>query len=255
MKNLVIARLAGCLVASFCISLQADTIELVAIADATVESNGANGQEIVHDAERIRTSMSGGSNIRDGLYEFDLSILPSGATIESATLLLRNSDIISNTNNESPVEFYVFTGDGTLEIADQSASATNVANEIFVTGTAAHTDLEIEFDDVSVLNSVINDGNLDDFLTVRSETENFVNFLIHSLESTNSQAAPATLVINFSGGVLLGDVNKDCEVNLLDVDPFVTAVSNGTYIAQADINEDGSVDLLDVAPFIDLLSS
>ena len=56
------------------------------------------------------------------------------------------------------------------------------------------------------------------------------------------------------GGVLLGDVNCDGAVNLLDVAPFVDLVSNGGFSVKADINEDGSVNLLDVQPFVALLS-
>ncbi len=55
-------------------------------------------------------------------------------------------------------------------------------------------------------------------------------------------------------GVLLGDVNGDGVVNLLDVAPFVDAITNGIYIPEADINQDGVVDLLDVQPFVDILS-
>ena len=53
---------------------------------------------------------------------------------------------------------------------------------------------------------------------------------------------------------LLGDVNGDGDVNLLDVAPFVDAISSGTFIPEADVNQDGSVDLLDVEPFVNLLS-
>ena len=53
---------------------------------------------------------------------------------------------------------------------------------------------------------------------------------------------------------IVGDVNCDGDVNLLDVAPFVDLLSAGEYSFKADINGDGSVDLLDVAPFIDLLS-
>ena len=60
-------------------------------------------------------------------------------------------------------------------------------------------------------------------------------------------------VVAAMGKVILGDVNGDGEVNLLDVAPFIETIENGKYIAEADINEDGTVDLLDVAPFIDLL--
>ncbi|MEM9413307.1 MAG: dockerin type I domain-containing protein [Planctomycetota bacterium] len=53
---------------------------------------------------------------------------------------------------------------------------------------------------------------------------------------------------------LIGDANCDGEVNLLDVAPFVEAISTGVFILKADVNQDGSVDLLDVAPFVDLLT-
>ncbi len=52
----------------------------------------------------------------------------------------------------------------------------------------------------------------------------------------------------------LGDVNADGSVDLLDVTPFVNAVTDGTYIIQADINCDGLVDLLDVSLFVALLT-
>lgn len=54
--------------------------------------------------------------------------------------------------------------------------------------------------------------------------------------------------------VLLGDVNLDGVVNLLDVAPFVDRIATGTYQAEADVNQDGSVNLLDVDPFIDVLA-
>ena len=53
--------------------------------------------------------------------------------------------------------------------------------------------------------------------------------------------------------VVLGDVNGDGEVDLLDVAPFVERVSTGQFQIEADINQDGVVDLLDVAPFVELL--
>ena len=55
--------------------------------------------------------------------------------------------------------------------------------------------------------------------------------------------------------IILGDVNLDGIVNLLDVEPFIDLLSNGSFQLEADINGDGSVNLLDVQPFISLLSS
>ncbi len=54
--------------------------------------------------------------------------------------------------------------------------------------------------------------------------------------------------------VLLGDVNCDGIVDLLDVSPFVDLVINGGFSAKADINGDGVVSLLDVAPFVAILT-
>jgi hypothetical protein len=53
--------------------------------------------------------------------------------------------------------------------------------------------------------------------------------------------------------VVLGDVNLDGVVNLLDVAPFVELLSSGVYQAEADTNMDGVVNLLDVDSFVDLL--
>lgn len=63
------------------------------------------------------------------------------------------------------------------------------------------------------------------------------------------------LTVTIAGGdVLLGDLNGDGAVTLLDVGPFVAAISDGSPNPAADINCDGMVDLLDVGPFVDLLS-
>lgn len=64
----------------------------------------------------------------------------------------------------------------------------------------------------------------------------------------------AVTVVCGDGKLTLGDVNQDGLVNLLDVEPFVMQLSNGTFQAEADINQDGIVNLLDVGPFVALLT-
>ncbi len=54
--------------------------------------------------------------------------------------------------------------------------------------------------------------------------------------------------------LVLGDIDGDGAVTLLDVSPFVDAINSGVYIIQADLNCDGAVNLLDVSLFVDLLS-
>ena len=59
----------------------------------------------------------------------------------------------------------------------------------------------------------------------------------------------------FGETVILGDVNQDGTLDLLDVAPFVNLILDGVFQTEADINQDDVVDLLDVAPFVELLTS
>ena len=52
------------------------------------------------------------------------------------------------------------------------------------------------------------------------------------------------------GGILLGDINCDGAVNLLDVQPFVELLSSGEFNAKGDFDGDGINTLLDVSGFI-----
>lgn len=54
---------------------------------------------------------------------------------------------------------------------------------------------------------------------------------------------------------LLGDVNRDSDVNGLDVDPFVSVLLSGTYDPTADMNDDGEVNGLDVDFFVQAVLS
>ena len=53
---------------------------------------------------------------------------------------------------------------------------------------------------------------------------------------------------------LLGDVNLDGQVTLLDVQPFVDRIAQGEFQEEADTNQDGAVNLLDVNSFVILLT-
>ena len=63
-----------------------------------------------------------------------------------------------------------------------------------------------------------------------------------------------SVLLNECGPVLLGDVNRDGFVDLLDISPFVDLVSDGEFQTEADVNQDGVVDLLDIQPFVDILT-
>ena len=69
----------------------------------------------------------------------------------------------------------------------------------------------------------------------------------------DTSSTVTNIQFEISAGVLVGDVNCDGAINLLDVGPFVDTIVNGEFDPKADINGDTSVDLLDVAPFVDLI--
>lgn len=102
---------------------------------------------------------------------------------------------------------------------------------------------DLSFADISVFQSgvlgLVEDENIGDVISSS-------NFLRIDLTNVTVTAIP---------DVLLGDVNCDGVVDLLDVVPFVAAIADGEFLEKADINQDGELNLLDVGPFVDLLSN
>ncbi|MEM9411967.1 MAG: dockerin type I domain-containing protein, partial [Planctomycetota bacterium] len=84
------------------------------------------------------------------------------------------------------------------------------------------------------------------------------NVLTFSVIGDLSQFDPTGVefdaTIQFSEATLLGDVNQDGIISLLDVGPFVNLISFSEFQIEADVNQDGNVDLQDVMPFIELLT-
>ena len=59
-----------------------------------------------------------------------------------------------------------------------------------------------------------------------------------------------------TGGDGIGDVNRDGQVDFLDISPFIAAIQSGSaYQFEADANQDGVVNFVDISPFIALLSA
>ena len=94
------------------------------------------------------------------------------------------------------------------------------------------------------------DGNV---LTVAADI--FIPFEFEVLTTTAEMTLDGQVVLTGElSTLMIGDVNCDGTVDLLDVGPFVDAVTNGVFNSKADINGDSSVDLLDVGPFVALIS-
>ena len=184
----------------------------------------------------------------NGLFEPSIGVQPSAAiTIESRQFALGKN--------------------GTFSGSYENGDFTDVSPSIEPTTAFMFTD---------VLVSITYDGNLmnvvmDDQVNEPYEITFSLPELDISLGSPNTYVgftagasgffnSGATQVIsNFQfvelgSDVLLGDVNQDKSVDLLDVAPFVDLINAGKFQEEADINQDGVVDLLDVAPFVALLT-
>lgn len=94
---------------------------------------------------------------------------------------------------------------------------------------------------------------------VRHEAETFLGtdevFLYYNKINPNNGLIELYLCRTRIPSVLLGDVNRDGAVDLLDVSPFIDLLSVTNFQNEADINRDGVVNLLDVASFVKLLAS
>ena len=95
---------------------------------------------------------------------------------------------------------------------------------------------------------------VDNGFLLKADTEG-LDFMGSASRVTSREGGnPAKLIITFGSGVLLGDINLDGVVNLLDVTPFVNLLTEGIFQAEGDINQDGFVNLLDVSGFVDILA-
>ena len=91
-------------------------------------------------------------------------------------------------------------------------------------------------------------------LTVFSEVDLDFEFEVLGGTAVMNLNGPLVMTGTLPSKVILGDVNCDGSVDLLDVGPFVDAITSGEFSQKADVNEDDEVNLLDVQPFIELLT-
>ena len=189
----------------------------------------------------------------DAIFVGDGGFVPDDAQIVKAELCVTTSDSNFSTNSGTGGEYGVrqilTDWDGTGSFNDLSFGA-------FVDGEfGLIADALAKFDVTSIVQAY-QDG-----------TPNF-GFNIASTATSDgwgirvstTDEAPQLKVYWIAGGggdcpsgFARGDVNMDGAIDLLDVGPFVDALSIGSTQCEADINNDGSVDLLDVGPFIALL--
>jgi len=131
-------------------------------------------------------------------------------------------------------DFASESGTGSLDPNDNSNLSFNRRSGTYTT-TAAYSTVQIRFD-------LTNELQLGDLNAPQGVLRSLLDQV--SLTATGERDSP----------VLLGDCDQDGVVGFLDIAPFITILSGGTFLAQADCNEDLIVDFLDIQPFIDILA-
>ena len=185
--------------------------------------------------------------------EIELEVLQSSTFESFLTYYDPSTDTMSPTDATITIEDNAGSNTSDIEIANLAITGEN-PQFIQTASSAGEVHAHIDF-------------------TLSSEALEGAYGILFRLNTTNpmfDSSQPIWLVFNFGlspvefdecaipafvgTNVLLGDVNGDGQVNLLDVGPFVNLLTDGEFLAAADINQDGAVDLLDVTPFVELLS-
>lgn len=159
-------------------------------------------------------------------------------------------------------------GNGTWDVLESDGMGNGVFVDtgvaIPLVGTVEFTILDLDMS-ISVNGKLVYTGGVigvNGDISVDAPGELLSSLDIETLNTTASPGAQLTvnnIAINTTCSVcpdsVIGDVNLDGFITLLDVGPFVDALSaGGSMQCEADVNQDGSVDLLDVGPFVVLIS-
>ena len=116
----------------------------------------------------------------------------------------------------------------------------------------------VTVDDPMSANALLLDNGFQNFTIPIFETGSILTIeFIFTGNGPGEQVVLDNLVIRGDSAdtFMIGDVNCDGVVDLLDIGPFVDALINDVFDEKADINGDGADDLLDIADFVDLLIS
>ena len=167
--------------------------------------------------------------------DFGLSIL---ATLDSNSKTIWNGEFNFQDRVVAVVKWDNNTGQATLWVNPLLSKDPEVDNESVTNSDPLHSMATI---DNLVLRQSIGAKNTGTIITI--------NRLVTGLNFG------VLVPIAFDFLIQLGDINRDCMVNLLDVAPFVELLLNGQYDPVADFNADGVVDLLDIELFVQALTS
>ena len=269
----------------------ADTLQLAASKDNTLYF-AASGEYSNGAGDHLFAGNTGSAAARRAVIAFDLSDVPSGATVNSATLRLFMSKTRTGTQTIAAHRLLADWGEGTSDADGEEGSgaastpgdATWVhafyANQLWVnqgghlaatpsaatavtatgfytwTGTGIAADVQAWVDNPSANFGWILVGN-------EATAQSAKRFDSRSNPLISQRPA---LVIEYTAPVYcLGDADCSGAVDFFDIDPFVAKLgcpssdpdtcSDGCPWQNSDVDSNGTVDFFDIDPFVDLLGT
>jgi hypothetical protein len=171
----------------FSIPIQASTLSINTIDDGFIEPNYGTVDTI---STISQTSKSGPAVAKRSIYEFDLSSIPDSATLVSATMSVFSTFAYGT----GQVDFYAYSGDGTVTLNDYSAPAVQVGSFLYPLGWNRLPDgvKEITFD-LAAMQNIFNNSN---YLTIRTQGNGGLYFDVATLE--NGTYPAASININYT---------------------------------------------------------
>lgn len=183
--------------------------------------------------------LNGEDGLAIGLIYFSNDAITADAVLDGSSMFNATPD---------PYLFRDGVGADTYSVVDGNLVTSHIiGNPATTDGYVADLD-GVFLQDGDTLTLSISSSGLNNLLVWDSGSNSF-----RIVDSFDAGLCIATFT-RVSETPLLGDINRDCVINLLDVLPFVDLLASSEFHAEADINQDGVVNLLDVAPFIQLLS-
>jgi len=183
----------------------ADTINVDPIDANTARDSGP--QDGIFDF--FITGINGGQLFNNGfnesrvVFEFDISAIPNGSTINTATLSMS----IRNFEGTRQLQLHSFTGDGVVQLTDFSIDAPFVTTTLGPVG-----DTLLTFDVKSMIESLANNNQTIAGFNFRESPANCCNFLIMHVTSLNTNPFPNKilhLTVDFSPSSPITQVHID----------------------------------------------
>lgn len=175
--------------------LGAQTTLLTAVADGAVQSSGVLGLSLVND-ENNSTTRSGASNIRQSIYEFDLSALSIEANVVAAYFDF-DTRLLANIGTTAVFRIDGYVGDGIVGTDDfdflEALGGDLLGEYSLVTADSTFRPLSLQLTNLAPLQAAITAG--EDYYGLRTETNNFATIQVSSLENTYGDAVPTLRLV------------------------------------------------------------